>query len=102
MGVAHMRNSPQAATAALAVLAIALAFNGPGPAKADQIIIPQPIPPQFNFPLPAATINSWISSSDTQAIRGHAWTLWAGLTATSDQILNGQNLPVWETWYGSE
>ena len=51
-----------------------------------------------NFPVPAATINGWVANSDTAAIRGHAWDLWQAMGAPSGQILNGQNLPVWDTW----
>jgi hypothetical protein len=97
-----MRSGPRASSAAVAALAAILAFSGFGPARAQQVVIPQPIPPQFNFPEPAATVNAWIASSNTAAIRGHAWDLWAGLTANSGQMYNGQDLPIWETWYGQE
>jgi hypothetical protein len=96
-----MRNRLSAASVFAAAFATVLVFDGLEPAMA-QVIIPQPIPPQFNFPLPAATINSWVATSNTQAIRGHAWDLWAGLTASSGQMLNGQDLPIWETWLAQE
>lgn len=53
--------------------------------------------------VPKATINSWIDSTpiNTTAIAGHAWAIWAGMTADSGQVLNGTPLPVWETWYDS-
>jgi hypothetical protein len=97
-----MRKGSLANSAAVAVFAAALGFDCFGSAEAQHIIIPQPIPPQFNFPSPAATINSWIASGNTDAIRGHAWDLWAGLTANSGQMSGGQELPIWETWYGSD
>ena len=100
-----MRNGLTRRTPIVA-LAAALAFASScivaAEPQSSQIIIPQPIPPQFGFPVPAATINSWIESGDTRAIRGHAWSLWAGMASPSGQIFNGENLPIWETWYGTE
>ncbi len=78
------------ATALLAACACALAQN---------VVVPQPIPNGFNFPTDAATINGWINNGDTAAMRGHAWSLWAGMTTPASQP--GVSLPVWETWYGS-
>ena len=63
-------------------------------------VTPVPLPDSANFPVAAATINGWVASGDTAAIRGHAWSLWQGMSAPSGQILNGQNLPIWETWAG--
>lgn len=68
-------------------------------AQAQNVVVPQPIPSGFNFPTDAATINGWVNSGDTAAIRGHAWSLWAGMTVPASQP--GVNLPVWETWYGT-
>ena len=53
--------------------------------------------------VPKATIDGWINSTpiNAEAITGHAWALWGGLTADSGQSLNGTALPVWETWYDS-
>jgi hypothetical protein len=87
---------------AVVLAAAAFLVDGPAPSSAQQIVIPQPIPPQFNFPQPAATINGWIAASDETAIRGHAWDLWAGLTANSNQMVGGVDLPIWETWLGTE
>jgi hypothetical protein len=47
-----------------------------------------------------ATIDKWVAAGDTSAIRGHAWSLWAGMTAKTGQTFNGQELPIWETWDG--
>jgi hypothetical protein len=63
-------------------------------------VTPVPLPDGPNFPVPAATINRWIAQSDTAAIRGHAWSLWQGMSAASGQYFNGQPLPIWETWAG--
>lgn len=62
------------------------------------VITPVPLPNGPNFPVPPATINGWIANSDTAAIRGHAWSLWQSMGSPSGQILNGQNLPIWDTW----
>lgn len=64
-------------------------------------ITPQPLA-FAAFPVDSNTINSWINNSagpDSAAIRAHAWALWAGLTAMTDQTANGAPLPVYETWY---
>ncbi len=58
-------------------------------------LAPQPI--QYpGFPVPAATIEHWIATNDTAAMRQHAWDLWKGINAITPET-NG--LPVWETWY---
>lgn len=53
--------------------------------------------------VPADTINGWIGATpiDTQAMAQHAWQIWGGMTADSGQQINGQIVPVWETWYDS-
>ena len=38
---------------------------------------------------------------DVRAMRAHAWKLWGGLTAPSRSTWNGQDLPVFETWYSA-
>jgi hypothetical protein len=63
-------------------------------------VTPVPLPDSANFPVAEATINGWIAKSDTAAIRGHAWSLWQGMSAPSGQTFNGQALPIWETWAG--
>ena len=60
---------------------------------------PQPIPPQYHFPLPAATIQAWINNNDFDQIRARTWEVWAGLTADSTQSSDGKPLPIWETWW---
>jgi len=56
---------------------------------------PQPIN-MSAFPVPAATINGWISSNDENSIRAHGWDLWAGISSITPQTAGW---PVWETWY---
>ena len=53
------------------------------------------------YPMDSAMIESWIHNAagpDTAAIRGHAWALWAALTAMTGEKANGLALPVYETW----
>ena len=69
---------------------------------AAQSIVPQPIPAGYGFPTDKAVIEAWIATNDETAMRTHAWGLWAGMGADSGQSYNGQPLPVWETWFGSE
>lgn len=61
------------------------------------VVIPQPLA-YAAFPVDSNTINGWISAVDTVSIRRHAWELWAGLTAMTDQVYLGDTLPVYETW----
>jgi hypothetical protein len=65
-------------------------------------ITPEPIPAGYGFPTPKAVIDHWVDTSDTAKIREHAWNLWAGMAANSGQSYDGQTLPIWETWYGTE
>ncbi|HEX7945556.1 MAG TPA: hypothetical protein VF495_12870 [Phenylobacterium sp.] len=71
--------------------------QAPAPAAT---ITPVPIPDGADFPVAQATIDGWVSAGDTGKIRGHAWALWAAMTAKSGQSFNGQELPIWETWDG--
>jgi len=70
--------------------------------SAAQGIDPKPIPAGYHFPVPTPTINSWIATSNTTAIRTHGWDLWVGMATNSGEVFNGKPLPIWETWYGSE
>jgi hypothetical protein len=79
--------------------------GGGGVAKDDttpaaggaNVVIPQPLA-YAAFPVDSNTINGWIAAVDTVSIRQHAWELWAGLTAMTDQVYLGDTLPVYETW----
>jgi hypothetical protein len=68
-------------------MGLAAGFAGSG-------LAPQPIH-MANFPVPPITIDGWVSTTNTSAIRTHAWELWAGINYTAP----GQQWPVWETWY---
>lgn len=62
----------------------------------------KPIPPGYHFPTPAATIQQWIAESNNTKMREHAWDLWMGMNSNSGEKYNGRNLPIWETWFGSD
>jgi hypothetical protein len=73
---------------------------GATPAVATGAVKPVPLPDSPNFPVPTATINTWIARGDVASIRTHAWSLWQGMAAPSGQYFNNQQLPIWETWAG--
>jgi hypothetical protein len=96
-----------------AVSAIALMQCGPEtkpdvPKPEQTAILPVDLPtnivPGFNFPEDSMTIYSWLNTGDTtfndSAICAHAWGIWAGLTAETDQTCGGVQLRVYETWLG--
>lgn len=60
------------------------------------------IPPGFDHPAEENALLAKVDRDDRRALREHAWDLWAGLTAASGSIWNGQVLPVYETWYSSD
>src|SRR5436309_10170796 len=60
-----------------------------------------PMPDWFKFQA-KDTVNGWITSDDAKAITGHAWELWAALTTLTNQELNGQKVPVYETWWDAD
>ncbi|HET8810567.1 MAG TPA: hypothetical protein VFM65_09940 [Flavobacteriaceae bacterium] len=71
------------------------------------IIEPQEFPPNlgipwFNFPEDSTTIYSWLDKRDTLSITKHAWGIWAGLTAKTNQVYQKDTLLVFETWMGVE
>ncbi|MEH0198385.1 hypothetical protein V7S57_21760 [Caulobacter sp. CCNWLY153] len=66
------------------------------------VITPVPLPTTANYPVAAATINGWIANADTAAIRNHAWQIWQAMAQPSGQSFNGQSLPIWETWAGTD
>lgn len=67
-------------------------------------VTPQALPETvsgFNFPEDSLTIYQWLSNRDTESITKHAWGIWAGLTANSDQVYNlSDTLLIYETWLG--
>jgi hypothetical protein len=55
--------------------------------------------PRFGFPVAESTLLAYVLDDDQARVRRHAWELWAALTAPSGSIVDGQDLPVFETWY---
>ncbi|MFT4254037.1 MAG: hypothetical protein QM608_16325 [Caulobacter sp.] len=66
------------------------------------VITPVPLPTTADYPVAQATIQGWIDASNTAAIRNHAWMLWQAMSQPSGQVFNGQDLPIWDTWAGSD
>jgi hypothetical protein len=68
-----------------------------------QTIKPEPIAlPRSVFPADSHSLDALIASQDTAALRRHAWTLWSGITANSHQSVQGQVLPIFETWLSEQ
>ncbi|MDB4906138.1 MAG: hypothetical protein JWO05_922 [Gemmatimonadetes bacterium] len=49
-----------------------------------------------SFPATAGTVNAWVASADTAAVRAHGWDMWESITT---YLPGSNNEPVWETWY---
>ncbi|NML22913.1 hypothetical protein HHL16_18695 [Pseudoflavitalea sp. G-6-1-2] len=64
------------------------------------------IVPGFNFPEDSNTIYGWMNNPafpykyDSASVYKHAWGIWAGLTAKTDQVYAGDTLLAYETWLG--
>lgn len=54
----------------------------------------------FKFPEDSTKIYGWLENKDTISITKHAWGIWAGLTASSGQVFQGDSLLVYQTWFG--
>jgi hypothetical protein len=75
--------------------------------KVTPVPLPTNIVPGFNFPEDSNLIYGWINDPkfapgnyDSASIYKHAWGVWAGLTAPTDQVYAGDKLLVYETWMG--
>ena len=87
---------------ALASAAIGLAIVAAGlPAAAQGTFrfAYQDLPARSGIPVPEFTLLGAVLGDDQAAVRRHAWDLWAGLTAPSDSVVDGQRLPIFQTWY---
>ena len=51
-------------------------------------------PEGYGFPTDRDTLDHWVQTQDTAAIRTHAWSLWAGLNEAT-----GNGSFIWQTWY---
>jgi hypothetical protein len=59
----------------------------------------QDVASRFGYPVPESTLLAYVLTDDETRVRQHAWELWAGLTAPSASVVDGQRLPVFQTWY---
>lgn len=69
----------------------------------DSTITPVPLPlvvKGFHFPEDSNTIYKWLAPYDSASVYNHAWGLWAGLTASSGEVYQGDSLLVYQTWLG--
>lgn len=68
--------------------------------------LPTNIVPGFKFPEDSSVILGWTrdpnfpGNYDSVSVYKHAWGIWAGLTAPTNQSIGGQNLLTFETWFG--
>ena len=87
-------------------------------AQINPVPLPDPKIPGYKFPEAEATIVGWVadlanpfetqpkviatSNAADNKIALHGWGLWTSLTSETDQVLDGQKLRVFETWYTPE
>ena len=64
-------------------------------------LVPAPMPEWFKFQS-NDTVNGWINNLDNKSITAHAWELWGGMTTLTEQLHNGDKLPVFGTWWIKE
>jgi hypothetical protein len=89
-------------TARIVFVVILLALAS-GRAAFAQTITPEPIAlGPSDFPLPTDLLERQIAADDTAALRQHAWKILTGLIADSTQSVQGQKLPIWETWLSEQ
>ncbi len=80
------------------LLAVGLACDA-AHAQAPDRYVYEDLPARIAFPTPAYVLQGLVLGDEQAAVRAHAWDLWSGLTAPSASIVDGQRLPVFETWY---
>lgn len=59
----------------------------------------QDLPASAGVPVPDFKLQGLVLGGDWNSVRAHAWAIWGGLTAPSESVVDGQRLPVFETWY---
>ena len=94
----------------LGIVIIATLCNPkPTPDVKVSTITPVELPivvPGFHFPEDSNTIYSWLNNKnfpnnyDSVSVYNHVWGIWAGLTAQSGQVYQGDSLRTFETWLG--
>lgn len=75
----------------------------PAPGGDTGKIIPKELPgvvPGFNYPEDSTTVLGWLSPYDSTKVYNHAWGVWAGLTAKSGEVYQGDSLLIYQTWLG--
>ncbi|MFO1322471.1 MAG: hypothetical protein U1F15_00235 [Burkholderiales bacterium] len=87
-----------AARLRIAVAACCIASAAAAQAPADRFAY-QDLPARFGFPVAESTLLGYVLTDDQARVRRHAWELWAALTSPSTSVVDGQRLPVFETWY---
>ena len=75
--------------------------NNANPDQAT-LIVPQDIPPGYDYPGVRSVLQVYADQNDVVAMRRHSWNLWAGMTTASEASYNGAVLPIWETWCGTQ
>ena len=86
-------------SAAFAILTAAAGAAAQAPAHRFDY---EDLTPRFGFPVAEYTLLGAVLADDQAGVRRHAWDLWAALTAPSSSVVDGQRLPVFETWYSVE
>ena len=85
----------------VAVIAVMAAFSKTALAQSVSIL-PEPIPPGFDFPAHRSVVQAWADQRDVVAARRHAWKVWEGMNQPSRaEGPDGETLPIWETWFSS-
>lgn len=95
--MSHRHAGPRALVAALALGACAAVSAAP----ADRYVY-QEMSPRYGFPVAESTLLAAVLTDDQAGVRRHAWQLWAALTAPSSSVVDGQRLPIFETWYSTD
>jgi len=96
----RMHLTPVAVVLAFAVIApgVRVSTAQPPAASGGVALKYTPLPPSFKFQT-KETVNGWVNSNDVKSMTEHAFELWGALTTLTDQTLNGQKVPVYETWW---
>lgn len=67
--------------------------SNPGP-DIGRSLAYEPAAQGFGYPQPEQTLENYLAARDIPAMRAHAWSIWAALTATSSS-----QVPIMLTWY---
>lgn len=97
------------------MLLCGMASSGrPADTPIKAVPLPDPQIPGYQFPEPEWKILGWISASSdpnktdaeqlaaAKNIALHGWGIWTSLTSETNEVVDGQKLRVFETWYTPE